>query len=156
MDFFLWMHEWVCNTGWRHRQDIFQLLPPLYTIHNITGVKQTWEKLSSLLWHQITGQCPHSFFISDRQDPNVFSILCNHYERLFFLSSKANHSIVLFEFAFVFLEGCQPHFKLSHLLLQPVSSGFIFIQITNKKPLRARFANRTAHIDSLLCLNLKC
>ncbi len=41
----------------------------------------------------------------------------------------------------------------SHLLLQPLSAEFISIYITNTKPLRAHFANRTAHCFSSLLIS---
>lgn len=65
------------------------------------------------------------------------------------------------QYGLVWVCFCSPwrrsaRLKLSHVLLQPLSFGFIFIEITNNKPLRARCANRTAHSDSLLCSYLKC
>lgn len=74
----LCMHEWVCDTA-RTSSSFLLLLP--------TGAKQTREK-KSLLWHEITGRCLHSFLIS-----NDSSILCHHCA-LFFLSPKANNSLI--------------------------------------------------------------
>lgn len=114
----LWVHEWVCSTGWRHSQDIFQLLPPSHARRDATGAKQTRGNLfSPRLTSDNRPLALAHFSFSDRRDLNVFSMLCHHYQLLifvcvcvFFLSVRANNSSLLFEFAFVLLlkEVSQP------------------------------------------------
>lgn len=97
--------------------------------------QQVWNKPKTrqafLRWHQITGRCPHSFLISN----NDFSILCHHYDLCFFCfitqsKQQAYLSLPLFSLRKV---------NLTHLLQQPLSTEFNFIQITNNKPLKGSF-----------------
>lgn len=132
--FFLCMHEWVSNTGWRHWQDIFQLLPPLCTKHNPTGATQAEDETSFPPPTSDNGPLPS--LISHLQQwlrpslptlPSLFFLF-------FVLSLKANNGLI-----WICLCSAWGRSTWLTLLQQPLSTKFTFIQITNNKPLKGSF-----------------
>lgn len=144
---FLWMHEWVCSAGWRHSQDIFQLLPPSHARRNATGAKQTRGNLSSPRLTSDNRPLPSliSHFPTDgTRMSSAYSAIITYRQVLcvfvFFISqSKQQLALVWVCFCSPF-KGGQPAYKLSsHLLPQPLSGEFICIQITNNQTSEGSF-----------------
>lgn len=113
-EFSVWMHECVCKTlddGTVSTSCSFFFLH-IYSTEPDRWKKQSRERLSFLLWHQITASCIHSSRVCNRQEPNFFSTLSNYYHYcyhiIFFLyqsKGKQQHNVVWI--SFVLLQGRQ-------------------------------------------------